>query len=570
MKGTLKKFASQGNFKAKIPNQTQQKDPAEFEQELAEKVTFTTEGIKAPLHKFISSPTDAKLCVESFILIMSYMGDYPSKKSRDSIVQSLVSMAIKNATMYDEIICQIMKQLTANNSEKNFSTKRGWDLLSICLSCFPPTSVLLPTLVEFVNLHKNNPAYAFQLSAKETFERLERSKTRTEAFRLYPPSLAEILATETGTPMSVTIYFPGHITRTVRVDSFTTAGDVVSRVAGKVQMIEPDEFGLFIYPGNRITGSDGLHVMNKTLILDVLSQGDKLVKELKNQGVEVEGADHKKSKNKNKVLAGIVAEETQSSSSPFTLVCKKKIWKKDDQIFESDFLTNILFFQVLEDYLNGNLVSMTELCEEFTEVAAELTALQMKCATASYTSGSNSNAGGPADHFVLQRMIPPVIFNRKPEPWWRDRVTASFKALTEQPEIIFRRQVLKILQNMPLFGSTCFAVKNSTDPRLPNGAVICFNLDGIHVVDRITKLPVLSCGYNALIDYRYDSGDFVMNTGDLMNKSRLVLQTKEGVQICNTLDSYIEFLVKYTKKEDKQQLQLEASFRPSLKKYSPW
>jgi len=213
---------------------------------------------------------------------------------------------------------------------------------------------------------------------------------------------------------------------------------------------------------------------------------------------------------------------------------------------------------------------MTELCEEFTEVAAELTALQMKCATASYTSGSNSNAGGPADHFVLQRMIPPVIFNRKPEPWWRDRVTASFKALTEQPEIIFRRQVLKILQNMPLFGSTCFAVKNSTDPRLPNGAVICFNLDGIHVVDRITKLPVLSCGYNALIDYRYDSGDFVMNTGDLMNKSRLVLQTKEGVQICNTLDSYIEFLVKYTKKEDKQQLQLEASFRPSLKKYSPW
>jgi len=46
----------------------------------------------------------------------------------------------------------------------------------------------------------------------------------------------------------------------------------------------------------------------------------------------VEAADHKKSKNKNKVLAGIVAEETQSSSSPFTLVCKKKIWKKDDQI----------------------------------------------------------------------------------------------------------------------------------------------------------------------------------------------------------------------------------------------
>ena len=61
---------------------------------------------------------------------------------------------------------------------------------------------------------------------------------------------------------------------------------------------------------------------------------------------------------------------------------------------------------------------------------------------------------------------------------------------------------------------------------MPNGAVVCFNIDGIHVLDKITKLPVLSCGYNALIDYRYDNSDLVMNTGDLMNKSRLVFQTK--------------------------------------------
>jgi len=348
-----------------------QKDPSEFEAELAEKVKFSSEPIKSPLHKFITVPIDLKSSVEAFTLIMSYMGDYPSKKGRDALVQALVAIALKSSNMYDEIYCQIMKQLTFNTSEKSFSAKRGWDLLSICLGSFPPTNVLIPTIIEFIDLHKSNPNYPFQLSAKEAADRLDRAKTKTEAFRLFPPSLAEVLAAETGTPMSVTIYFPGHITRTVKVDPFTTAGDVVSRIAGKVQLIQADEFGLFIYPGHRITGSDGMPILNKTLILDVLSQADKIVKEVKQTGSDVVEEEKSKGKSattsstsssasssastaksssssktsKSKGLAGMVADESGNTST-FTLVCKKKIWKSDDQIMDSDFLTNIIYAQV--------------------------------------------------------------------------------------------------------------------------------------------------------------------------------------------------------------------------------
>ena len=69
------------------------------------------------------------------------------------------------------------------------------------------------------------------MSAKDCFERLERSKTKSEAFRVSPPSLAEVLAIEMGSPMSVTVSFPGNVTRTVKVDSFTTVADVVARVS---------------------------------------------------------------------------------------------------------------------------------------------------------------------------------------------------------------------------------------------------------------------------------------------------------------------------------------------------
>jgi len=583
MKGTLKKFASTGSMKiTKLPEhmlQAKDKDPAAIENEMAEKILFTTEAIKGPLHKFVTSEKDTKASLECFSLIMSYMGDYPSKKARDTLVQGVVSVALKSSTLYDEIYCQILKQLTKNDSEKMSSVKRGWDLLAICLGCFPPTNILAPVLSEFVELHKNNTSYLYHGSAKECFDRLERSKTRVEAFRVSPPSLAEVLAIEMGTPMSVTVSFPGNVTRTVKVDSFTTVADVVGRIAGKVQSINAEQYGLFIYSGSRSTSGEGIPVSNKSSILDVLTHAEGIVKEFKSalqDGKEKEKEkekekDKEKDKDKDKksksktALAGLgMASEAEgtpvasSGGSTFTLVCRKKIWTAEDQILESDFVTNILYAQVMEDFLNGNLISMTELTTEFAEVCAQLAALQMKCATAS-------------DHFVISQLVPQVIYQRKDDAWWRGKVNSLFTALKDQPEIIFKRQILTILQGLPLFGSTTYSCQKSPDPRLPNGAVICFNINGIHVLDRITKLPVLSCGYNALIEYRYDNTEFVMHTGDLQNKSRLVFHSKQGVQICNTLDTAIDYLVKKRKEEKaREKLTGEASARPSLKKYSPW
>jgi len=283
----------------------------------------------------------------------------------------------------------------------------------------------------------------------------------------------------------------------------------------------------------------------------------------------VKEKDKEKDKDKDKKakskLAGLGVTDVDSGQSTgavpttYTLVCKKEIWTPDDQFLESDFVTNILHAQVIEDYLNGNLISMTELTPEFAEVAAQIAALQMKC---------GQHAG---DHFILSHLVPQAVFQRKDEAWWREKVNAESATLKDQPEIIFKRRILTTLQKLPLFGSTTFLVKSSPDPRLPNGCVVCFNINGIHILDRVTKLPVVSCGYNALIEYRYDATEFVMHTGDLMNKSRIVFHTKQGVQICNTLDTTIEYLVKRRKEEKaKEKTAGESSARPSLKKYSPW
>jgi hypothetical protein len=161
-----------------------------------------------------------------------------------------------------------------------------------------------------------------------------------------------------------------------------------------------------------------------------------------------------KSKSKSKAtLAGFGmtsdGEGGQGTASTYTLVCRKKIWTKDDQILDSDFVSNILYSQIMEDYLNSNLMSMTELTPEFAEVAAQVAALQMKC------------GHQVSDHFSINQLVPQVVFQLKDEAWWRAKVMGIFSTLKEQPEIIFKRQILKILQGLPLFGSTLFTVKVS-------------------------------------------------------------------------------------------------------------
>jgi len=49
-----------------------------------------------------------------------------------------------------------------------------------------------------------------------------------------------------------------------------------------------------------------------------------------------------------------------------------------------------------------------------------------------------------------------------------------------------------------------------------------------------------------------------------------ILHLFQGNQICNTLDTTIEYLVKKRKEEMQREKQGEAGARPSLKKYSPW
>ena len=57
----------------------------------------------------------------------------------------------KHRILIDEILCQIMKQLTDNKSLKIDSVQCGWKLLAIILNYFIPSEHLRPYFVKYLN-----------------------------------------------------------------------------------------------------------------------------------------------------------------------------------------------------------------------------------------------------------------------------------------------------------------------------------------------------------------------------------------------------------------------------------
>lgn len=55
----------------------------------------------------------------------------------------------------DEIFCQVIKQVTENQSSQIDSLQRGWKLLAILLNYFLPSDDFQPYLMQFLNEHRN-------------------------------------------------------------------------------------------------------------------------------------------------------------------------------------------------------------------------------------------------------------------------------------------------------------------------------------------------------------------------------------------------------------------------------
>ncbi|XP_030565872.1 filaggrin [Drosophila novamexicana] len=122
-------------------------------------LSWTAEAITRPMLALSRDKADKKTAIELFKLVQIYMGDRKARigMSLNSVAIDIITASLPQQQLRDELYVQLCRQTTEN--PKRESLIRGWELMAICLSFVPPSPTFQPTLLNYVNRHRD-PSFA--------------------------------------------------------------------------------------------------------------------------------------------------------------------------------------------------------------------------------------------------------------------------------------------------------------------------------------------------------------------------------------------------------------------------
>ncbi|XP_049533474.1 hornerin isoform X1 [Anopheles darlingi] len=120
---------------------------------------WTSNAISRPMLSLARDKAGKKMATDLFKLVQIYMGDRKARlgMSLNSVAIDIVTMAMAQSQLRDELYIQICRQTTENPSRD--SLMRGWELMAICLSFVPPSPTFQPALLGYINRHRD-PSFA--------------------------------------------------------------------------------------------------------------------------------------------------------------------------------------------------------------------------------------------------------------------------------------------------------------------------------------------------------------------------------------------------------------------------
>ena len=173
-----------------------------------------------------------EIALQLFKNLMSYMGDRSSSKSPQLHVIKHTRLAMSSPEeVKDEAYLQVIKQITRNPNPTRCT--RGWNLLAIMASCYPPSMELFHALIHYLlDIIKSGDE---DLSKRANYIAIRLSKT-FESRRKISPSDLEIKHVEAMKPIVIQMNFFSGAATSCQVESYTTVRELKTIVMKKLSL----------------------------------------------------------------------------------------------------------------------------------------------------------------------------------------------------------------------------------------------------------------------------------------------------------------------------------------------
>ncbi|XP_046338016.2 myosin-VIIa-like isoform X1 [Haliotis rufescens] len=455
---------------------------------------YSKDPIKQPLLKKLQGKEDqsAEACM-SFLAILKYMGDHPSKRSRNSneITDAIFEPPLRNEILRDEVYCQIMKQLTDNRVRA--SEERGYELMWLATGCFAPSTNLLKELMQFLRTRKN-------AIAPDCMNRLK--KTLRNGTRKYPPHQVEVEAIQHKTTQILhKVYFPDDTDEAFEVESSTRAKDFCQNIANKLALRSAEGFSLFVKIADKV-----ISVPEGDFFFDFVRHLTDWIRKARPS------------------RDGAVPQFT------YQVFFMKKLWT--NTVPGKDINADLIFHyhQELPKLLRGY-----HRCSK--EEAAILGALIYRVKYGESKKELQSLVR------TLREFLPQdMVKAQSPEDWKRAMVAAYNRDAGKSQEDA-KVEFLKIIFKWPTFGSAFFEVKQTTEPNYPEILLIAINKSGVNLIHPQNKEILATHPFTKISNWSSGNTYFHMTIGNLVRGSKLLCETSLGYKMDDLLTSYISLML---------------------------
>uniref|UniRef100_A0A665TIV3 Myosin VIIAa n=1 Tax=Echeneis naucrates TaxID=173247 RepID=A0A665TIV3_ECHNA len=451
----------------------------------------TREPLKQPLLKKVINHEDlAQDACMSFIDILKYMGDYPSKRMRsvNELTDQIFEGALKAEPLKDEIYCQIIKQLTDNHVK--YSEEKGWELLWLCTGLFPPSNVLLPHIQRFLQSKKHHPL------SGDCMQRLH--KALRNGSRKYPPHLVEVEAIQHKTTQIFhKVYFPDDTDEAFEVESSTKAKDFCQNISTRLLLKSPEGFSLFVKISDKV-----ISVPEGDFFFDFVRHLTDWIKKSR------------------------PAKEGIIPSLTYQVFFMKKLWTNTVPGKDSFADSIFHYYQELPKYLRGYHKCSRE---EVFQLAALIYRVKFE----------DDKSHFPTIPKMLRELVPQDLIRQMSPDDWKRSVVAYFNKQAGKSRQEAKLMFLKLIYKWPTFGSAFFEVKQTTEPNYPEILLIAINKHGVSLIDPKTKDILTTHPFTKISNWSSGNTYFHITIGNLVKGSKLLCETSLGYKMDDLLTSYI-------------------------------
>ncbi|NXL64484.1 MYO7A protein, partial [Chordeiles acutipennis] len=456
---------------------------------------YTREPIKQPLLKKIlgSEELSQEACmafIDILPLLLKYMGDYPSKRTRsvNELTDQIFEGALKAEPLKDEIYCQTLKQLTDNHIK--YSEEKGWELLWLCTGLFPPSNILLPHVQRFLQSRKHHPL------AADCIQRLQ--KALRNGSRKYPPHLVEVEAIQHKTTQIFhKVYFPDDTDEAFEVESSTKAKDFCQNISNRLLLKSSEGFSLFVKISDKV-----ISVPEGDFFFDFVRHLTDWIKKAR------------------PAKDGIVPSLT------YQVFFMKKLWTNTTPGKDSMADSIFHYYQELPKYLRGYHKCTRE---EVLQLAALIYRVKFE----------DDKSYFPSIPKLLKELVPQDLVRQLSPDDWKRSIVAYYNKHAGKTREEAKLAFLKIIFKWPTFGSAFFEVKQTTEPNYPEILLIAINKHGVSLIDPKTKDILITHPFTKISNWSSGNTYFHITIGNLVRGSKLLCETSLGYKMDDLLTSYI-------------------------------